>query len=103
VPLKHLYNGCKFKGGKDDQDTFVVNRYLRYAEAVNRHKTTGTVLSNELIDTKQDGTFDVDDPLFHVILNGPSASAGNFFLTIETHVRRPPEQNMRTQEFVHKV
>jgi len=78
VSLKLLHSGCKLR---DDQETVVVNRYLEFAEAVGWCKTKAR--SAQKIDTRHNGTLDAGAQLSHVILNAPSAPAGDFFLSIK--------------------
>ena len=47
-----------------------------------KHAATGEAWSAE-VDTRLGGTLGADTQLFHVILNGNSTAAGNFFLSIE--------------------
>ncbi|XTI92419.1 hypothetical protein V2W45_1346950, partial [Cenococcum geophilum] len=75
----------------------VVNRHLDLAEAVHQYKTdsvaedhtaTGKARSAEEVETRHTrgthyGTLYAEDQLTHVILNGTSAPAGDFFLSIE--------------------
>jgi len=69
------------------KNTVVVNRHLDSAEAAHQYSTKGTSTTDVI--TTHDGTLDTDDQLLYVILNAPSASAGDFFLSIWTSVRRP--------------
>ena len=89
VALKDLHWGCKLR---DDRKTMVVNRHLDLAEAVHQYKTdsvaedhtaTGKARSAEEVETRHSGTLYAEDQLTHVILNGTSAPAGDFFLSIE--------------------
>src|SRR2546423_8868922 len=64
------------------KNTIVVNRHLDYAEAAHQYSTEAT--SAKDVVTKHIGTLDTDNQLFHVIFNAPSASAGDFFLSIQT-------------------
>jgi hypothetical protein len=48
--------------------------------------------STEEVDTRNRGSLNADDQLSYVILNAPSASAGDFFLSIETSARPSPER-----------
>ena len=66
----------------DDKNTIVVNRQLDYAEAAHQYSTKTT--SAKDVVTKHIGTLDADNQLFHAILNAPSASAGDFFLSVQT-------------------
>ena len=82
--FKRLHAGCKKL--RDDKSTMVVNRHLDYAEAAHQYSTEAT--SAKYVVTKHVGTLDADNQLFHVILNAPSASAGDFFLSIQTPAQR---------------
>jgi hypothetical protein len=84
VQFKRLHSGCKKL--RDDKNTVVVNRQLDYAEAAHQYSTEAT--SAKYVVTKHVGTLDADNQLFHVILNAPSASAGDFFLSIQTPAQR---------------
>ena len=90
VPLTLLHSGCKLR---DDQETMVVNRHLDFARAVHQYWTNsmGECATTrkkgrpaEEVVTRNSGTLNADDQLSHVILNAPTASAGDFFLSIET-------------------
>ena len=80
VGFKLLHSGCKKL--RDDENTIVVNRQLDYAEAARRYNTKAA--SAKDVVTNHAGTLDADKQLFKVILNAPSASAGDFFLSIQT-------------------
>lgn len=84
VEFKRLHQGCKKL--RDDKNTIVVNRRLRYAEAAHQYSTEAT--SAKDVVTKHDGTLDAEYQLYHVILNGQSASAGDFFLSVQTPARQ---------------
>ena len=86
--MKLLHLGCKLQ---DDQKTMVVNRYLDFAEAVHQYRTDSVAKkhpapcnarSAEEVDTRHSETLKADAQLSHVILNGPSAAAGDFSLSI---------------------
>ena len=96
VPLEFLHAGCKLR---DDRNTVVVNRHLDYARALHQYRTdsmarkraaTGKARSAEQVETQQSGTLNADTQLSHVILNGTSAPAGDFFLSIEIPAQRAP-------------
>jgi len=78
VDFKNFHSGCKKI--RDDKNMVVVNRHLRYTEAAHQYSTQATSAQ----DVKHIGTLDADKQLFHVILNAPSAPAGDFFLSIQT-------------------
>ncbi|KIX08519.1 uncharacterized protein Z518_03175 [Rhinocladiella mackenziei CBS 650.93] len=80
VEFRCLHSGCKKL--RDDKEAVVVNRRLDYAEAAHQYSTKAT--SAKDIVTKDIGTLDAEKQLSHVILNAPSASAGDFFLSIQT-------------------
>jgi len=110
VRLKFLHSGCKLR---DDRGTTVVNRHLGLAEARHQYRTdsikgenpnSGKVkksrkakkakkakkawkarLATE-VDTECNGILNADAQLSHVIANGTSAPAGDFFFSIETPV-----------------
>jgi hypothetical protein len=84
VSLKSLHSGCKKL--RDDKNTMVMNLHLGYAEAVHQQSTMAAS-ANKHVDTKHSGTLDTDNQLSYVILNAPSAPAGDFFLSIKTSVR----------------
>jgi len=84
VEFKRLHEGCKKL--RDDKNTIVVNRRLRYAEAAHQYSTKGT--SAKDVVTKHNGTLNAQYQLYHVILNGQSASAGDFFLSVQTPTRQ---------------
>jgi hypothetical protein len=94
VPLELLHSGCKLR---DDRETMVVNRYLNFAKAGRQYKTDSmakkhpasrNARSAEEVDTRHSGTLNADAQLSHVILNGSSAAAGDFFLSIEIPEQR---------------
>ena len=98
VPLKQLHSGCKLR---DDEETMVVNRHLDFARAahqyrtdsmVGKHATTHRGRSVEEVDTQNGRTLNADDQLSHVILNAPSAAAGDFFLSIKTSAQPYPKR-----------
>src|SRR5881394_4161956 len=73
----------------------VVNRHLDFAEAVHQYRTdsmvrkyAGKAQSAEEVDTRQSGTLNAEAQLSRVILNGTSAAAGDFFLSIEIPTQR---------------
>ena len=84
VEFKRLHSGCNKL--RDDKNTIVVNRHLNYAEAAHQYSTKATSAKDVM--AKYLGTLDVDNQLFHVILNAPNASAGDFFLSIQTPAGR---------------
>ena len=79
VMLKHLHSGCKKI--RDDTNSIMVNRHLKYAEADHQYSTMAT--SAKDVVTKKSGTLGAEDQLSYVILNAPGASAGDIFLSIE--------------------
>jgi hypothetical protein len=79
VRLEQLHSGCKLR---DRQETMVVNQHLHYAEAVHQYITASTAVED--VNTKHTGTLNADDQLSHIILNAPSAPAGDFFFSIKT-------------------
>jgi hypothetical protein len=90
VPLELLHSGCKLR---DDQKTMVVNRHLDFARAahqyrtdsmVEKHATTSRGRPAEKVDTRDGRTLNSDKQLSNIILNAPSAAAGDFFLGVET-------------------
>jgi hypothetical protein len=93
VLLKLLHSGCKLR---DDQETVVVNRYLKFAEAVHWYKTNSVAGKDtthkarlaEKVNTQYNETLGADAQLSHVILNAPGAPAGDFFLSIKTSAQR---------------
>src|SRR5439155_8635167 len=96
VPLEFLHSGCKLR---DDRETMVVNRHLDFAEAVHQYRSdsmarkyaaTCKARSAEEVDTRHSGTLNADAQLSHAILNGTSAPAGDFFLSIEIPAQRAP-------------
>ena len=80
VMFQRLHFGCKKL--RDDEGTVVVNQYLRYAQTTHQYGTKAT--SAQDVVTKHTGTLDLGKQLHHVILNAPSAPAGDFFLSIRT-------------------
>ena len=109
VPLRFLHSGCKLR---DDRETMVVNRHLNFAEAahqyrtdsmVRKHATTYKARSAEDVDTQYSGTLNADAQLSHVILNGTSAAAGGFFLSIEMPTERGPNGRGRLGKTVREV
>jgi len=83
----------------------VVNRHLKFAEALHRYKTDSTARkrSAKEVKTKHSGTLNADDQLSHVILNAPSAAAGDFFLSIETSAQRSPNRRGSLSKIVREV
>jgi hypothetical protein len=70
----------------------VVNRHLDLAQAscqyqtdsmARKHAATSKARSAKEAETRQSGTLNAHAQLSHVILNGPSATAGDFFFGIE--------------------
>jgi hypothetical protein len=109
VPLELLHSGCKLR---DDRETMVVNRYLDFAEAVHQYRTDSmakkhpaprNARSAEEVDTRHSGTLNADAQLSHVILNGPSAAVGDFFLSIEIPDQRAPGRKASLGETVREV
>ena len=109
VPLTLLHSGCKLR---DDQETMVVNRHLDFARAVHQYWTDSmgehaTTRKNgrsaEEVDTRNSRTLNADDQLSHVILNGPSASAGDFFLSIETSAQPSPKRKGSQDNIVREA
>jgi hypothetical protein len=109
VPLKLLHSGCKLQ---DDKNTMVVNRHLDFAEAVHqyrtdsmtkKHTTTRKAQSAEEVVTLHSGTLNADAQLSYVILNGASASAGDFFLSVEIPTQRAPGEKASLGKPVREV
>jgi len=109
VPLKFLHSGCKLR---DDQRTMVVNRHLDFAEAVHQYRSdsmarkyaaTCKARSAEEVDTRHSGTLNADAQLSHVILNGTSAAAGDFFLNIEIPTQWTPNGRGSLGKVVREV
>lgn len=109
VPLKCLHSGCKLR---DDQEIIVVNRHLSFAEALHqyttdsmarKHATTSKARSAEEVDTRHNGTLNPDAQLSHVILNGTSAAAGDFFLSIEIPTQRASNRRGGLGKVVREV
>ena len=92
LSFKRLHAGCKKL--RDDENTMVVNQHLAYAEAAHRYSTKGTSVKDVV--TKHIGTLDTDNQLFYVILNAPSAPAGDFFLSIRTPAHRSTSKGFRS-------
>jgi hypothetical protein len=99
VEFKRLHQGCKKL--RDDKNTIVVNRRLYYAEAAHQYSTEAT--SAKDVVTKHDGTLNAEYQLYNVILNGQSASAGDFFLSIHTPARQFPPSHPFHCEIVREV
>jgi hypothetical protein len=57
----------------------------------------------EYVVTKSSGTLDAEAQLSYVILNGPSAPAGDFFLSIELGVGWSPNRNRVRSRIVREV
>ena len=55
------------------------------------------------VETKHSGTLDADAQLSHVILNGTSAAAGDFFLSMEIPTQRAPDKKASLGKTVHEV
>jgi hypothetical protein len=109
VPLKLLHSGCKLR---DDQETMVVNRYLKFAQAVHQYRTdliarkdatTHKARSAEKVDTRHSGTLDAGAQLSHLTLNAPSAPAGDFFFSIKTSAQRSPNGKGSQGNIVREV
>jgi hypothetical protein len=105
VPLELLHSGCKLR---DDQKTMVVNRYLDFAQAgtdsmAKKHPAPRNARSAEEVDTRHSGTLNADAQLSHVILNGPSAAAGDFFLSIEIPEQRAQGRKASLGKTVREV
>jgi hypothetical protein len=96
VGFKDLHSGCKKL--RDDKNTIVVNRHLNYAEAIHQYSTKAT--STQDVVTKHTGTLNTDNQLFHVILN---ASAGDFFLGIQTPPQRSTSFRRSQSKIVREV
>jgi hypothetical protein len=99
VVFKRLHQGCKKL--RDDQNTIVVNRRLYYAEAIHQYSTKAT--STKDVVTKHDETLDAEYQLYNVILNGQSASAGDFFLSVQTPARQFTSSSRFRREIVREV
>jgi hypothetical protein len=84
VPLKLLHSGFKLR---DDKETVVVNRHLKFAQAV-RQCDTDSKDTTTPVDTRHNGTLDAGAQLSHVIRNAPNAPAGDFFLSIKTSAQQ---------------
>jgi hypothetical protein len=66
----------------------VVNRYLEFAEygtdsEARKHTNPSRTWSAKEVNTQRSGTLDADAQLSHVIFNGTSAAADDFFFSIE--------------------
>jgi hypothetical protein len=94
VGFKRLHSGCKKL--RDDSNTIVVNRRLYYQDS------TETTSAKDVV-TKHDGTLNTEYQLHRVTLNGHSASAGHFFLRIQTLVRQFPLSWPSQNEIVREV
>jgi hypothetical protein len=89
VPLATLHLGCKLR---DDRKTMVVNRHLKFAEAKHQYRTDSIEGPNqysdansaEEVETENHGILKADAQLSHLIINGNSAQAGDFFFSIKT-------------------
>ena len=99
VGFKRFHSGCKKL--RDDKNTVVVNRHLDYAEAAHQYSTEAT--SAKDVVTKRIGTLNAENQLFHVILNAPSPSAGDFFLSIQTAPQRSPSFRRFQSQIVREV
>jgi hypothetical protein len=75
----------------------VVNQHLDFAQAVHRHRTDSMARKDttthkarlaEKVDTRHSGTLDASAQLSHVVLNAPSAAAGDFFFNIKTSAQQ---------------
>jgi hypothetical protein len=97
IEFKNLHSGCKKL--RDDQNTIVVNRHLNYAEAI--HQCGTKSISTQDVVTKRTGTLNRGKQLFHIILNGSSAPAGDFFLSIQTAA--PPSFRLPQNKIVREV
>jgi len=92
MPLATLHFGCELR---DDRKTMVVNRRLKLARAKHQYRTDSIegrnqysdAQSAEEVETENNGNLKADAQLSHLIINGNSAQAGDFFFSIET----PPE------------
>jgi hypothetical protein len=109
MSLKSLHSGCKLQ---DDRKTKVVNRHLKFAEAVRQCGTNSMVKkrvgisrarSPDEVETKHSGTLDTEAQLSHVILNAASAPAGDFFLSIEIPTPRASNGRDGRGKTVHEV
>jgi hypothetical protein len=109
VPLKLLHSGCKLR---DDQETMVVNRYLKFAKAVHQYRTdsmarkdttTYKARSAEKVNTRQSGTLHARAQLSHLILNAPGAAAGDFFFSIKTSAQQSPNGKDSQGNIVREV
>lgn len=95
VTLKSLHSGCKL----NDQNMTIVNRHLSFAEATHQCRTSSCkTRSAKEVHTKHDGVLDGSARLSHVILNGTSAPAGDFFLSVEASNWRGSQRKV-----VHEV
>ena len=89
VPLTTLHYGCNLR---DDRKTMVVNRHLKLAEAKHQYRTDSIEGPNRYskaqpakkVETEHNGILNADAQLSHAIINGNSAQAGDFFLSIQT-------------------
>jgi hypothetical protein len=105
VPLEFLHSGCKLR---DDRRTIVVNRHLTFAEALHQYRTDSMAKKHkartaEEVDSVHSGTLNAEAQLSHVILNGQSAGAGDFFLSIEIPTQRDPNRRRLPDEIVCEV
>jgi hypothetical protein len=81
----------------------VVNRHLDFARAIYQYKTDSMARKDAEVDTRHNGTLNADDQLSHVILNAPSAPAGDFFLSIETSAQRSLKRKDSQGNIVREV
>jgi hypothetical protein len=89
----------------------VVNRHLDFAEAVHQYRTdsitrkhaTCKARSAEEVENRHSGILNADAQVSHVILNGTSAAAGDFFLGIEIPEQRAPNTKSGLGKIVREV
>jgi hypothetical protein len=98
VPLELLHSGCKLR---DDRKTRVVNRRLDFAEAAHQYQTKAALAKE--VQTKRMGTLNADAQLSHVILNGTSAPAGDFFFSIEIPTQRASNRKGSLSQTIREV
>ena len=92
VPLASLHSGCKLR---DDDRITITNRHLSVCKAAHQYRTdsrssvcaaTDRTRDAKEVVTQHSGTLDQDAQaaqLRRVVLNGPSAAAGDFFLSLK--------------------
>src|SRR4051794_24333782 len=81
----------------------VVNRHLDFAQAVHQYKTDSKHAAPEKVKTRYSGTLDAGAQLSHLVLNAPSAPAGDFFLSIKTSTQRSPNGKGSQGNIVREV